>query len=206
MKRICLSLIIGVILFSCNSFKKVTDIEACVIAQTFVKEKLPYPDTAEFDSIDCAWEPIVGSENRGMLTQKFTTDDASGIKIEYIYTIEMSYTGGKIIDKNNWIYTSLRIKDINGGEQFTYNGESVIDLMTVGVKSIKILDYDCDILKQSPYYIRICTPIRLTEAEIREWLGTFENDRFIYLHTSKTDPDYAWVADDNSHTFVIFDD
>lgn len=93
--------------------------EASVMSEDFVKAKLNYPATADFER-DNVWEPKNEEGTEGVIMKKFTASNAFGVPIQYIYKIYMIYLGDEWTDINNWTYKYMIIEEIPSGKQMRF--------------------------------------------------------------------------------------
>lgn len=119
MKKFLL-VIIGLVfgLISCDSSVNIKS-GASIISEDFVKERLNYPTTTDFDR-DVVWTPDYLDENRGTLLKKFTAKNAFGVSMDYVYKIDIRFLGGEWTDANNWTYDYLIIEEVPSGKQYYY--------------------------------------------------------------------------------------
>lgn len=108
--------LISLILVSCED-NKPTFTRAAIMSEDFVAARMRFPAEVEYDG------DRRGSEtgtNEYIVYQKFTSKNAYGVKVSYIYKIHMIYKFGDWTDINSWTYDSLIIEDIATGQQYKY--------------------------------------------------------------------------------------
>ncbi len=118
-KNIIIAFITGIIMFSCTDSKPDL-IKATIMAHDFVKEKLFFPEEAEFKRDRIGSET---SDNEYDIIQSFTAKNAFGVKISYKYKIHTIFHGGEWTDINNWSYTTLSIENTSTGEKEIFYGK-----------------------------------------------------------------------------------
>ncbi len=121
MKKILLFLLfaIAIITSSCDDVVNMGR-RASIISEDFVKDKVKYPATIDFDRLDYRWEPINYDETSGIVYKKFTTKNVFGVPVQFVYKIEMSFLGGEWEDTNNWTYKYIVVEEIPSGKKYYY--------------------------------------------------------------------------------------
>jgi lipoprotein len=99
---------------SLNAFS-ISDSKVFVMSQDFVKAKIRYPKEAKFQSNFICEQKSDGSYN---LLAKFTAKNAYGVTSEYVYKINLVYSGGDWSNRANWRCLSLILEDTSTGEQY----------------------------------------------------------------------------------------
>lgn len=105
MKR---SLLIGFLVLGALSLNSCGDSSpnACAMSEDFIKRDLNYPNSADFNFLDC------NSTNDGngeyTVLRKITAKNAFGVSKDYIYKVVLKYKGGVAVDNNNWEVVSMR--------------------------------------------------------------------------------------------------
>lgn len=118
MKKIILFIGLVALLVGCGQSGDMGT-KASVMSEDFVKEKLNYPATADFERNN-VWEPENEEGTEGVIMKKFTASNTFGVPIQYIYKIYMIYLGGEWTDINNWTYKYMIIEDTASGKQMRF--------------------------------------------------------------------------------------
>ena len=84
------------------------------------------------------------------------------------------YKGGDWDELKNWGYSKLIIEDVVTTEQQVYTGNVPPKQTKTVQKETNFLGLICPIIEDTGVAIRIQTPRKLSEAEIKKGLATFE--------------------------------
>lgn len=137
---------------------------ASIMAQSYVKSN--FAADANFRDLDYRGEESPVVANRYKVLQKFTAT-VDGREQDFIYRIWIQYYGGEWEDKNNWDYGELTIENVGTGRQWRYDGGmKAKEKVTSGKSNVGGTEYSI-VEAVAPNYIRICTPKRLKDSEIR---------------------------------------
>jgi hypothetical protein len=149
--------------------------ESYIMAQDFVKEKFKYPREVKFNR-DVVHER--DGYGKCIILGKLTAKNAFGVTSEYAYKIWLEYNGGSWDELKNWSYSKLIIEDAVTKEQQVYTGNTPSKPQprqnTTTRKETTFLGLKCQIIEDTGVAIRIQTPRKLSEAEIKKGLTTFE--------------------------------
>lgn len=91
--------------------------KCAIISEDFVKSKMNFPKETKIKTSGHVHEVENG---KAVILNKFTTKNAFGVEIEYVYKIWMSFTGGEWEDIENWSYSRLIIENTATGEQYEF--------------------------------------------------------------------------------------
>jgi hypothetical protein len=81
---------------------------AYVISQNYVKQKLTYPEEADFPTLPVSSE--LNKDNVYNVIADVTTKNGFGVKIDVHYQCLLKFKGGDDADNNNWQLVDLRMK------------------------------------------------------------------------------------------------
>lgn len=189
--------------------------QASIASEDFVKQKLSYPEEAEFQE-DRRGEET--AKNEFMVYQQFTAKNAFGVKTLYTYKVKMKFKGGEWTDNNNWEYADLVIENTTTHEQQSYegnmtystNGKSVEELCKELEQNDPMCDtiagIRCKIIELTSVAIRYGTPKKLSIKQMKAiWLqkrGEYSTIQYCDLKHPKRGQEYASFIGD---TFFNFD-
>ena len=91
--------------------------KCAIISEHFVKSKMNYPRETKFRTSKHVHEVENG---QAVILNKFTTKNAFGVEIEYVYKIWLTFNGGEWEDIENWKYTNLIIENTATREQYKF--------------------------------------------------------------------------------------
>ena len=140
------------------------------MSEDFVKQHLQYPLTVKFQH-DVVWKPDHNDRQRATLLKKFTAKNGFGVPSEYVYKIDISYSGGDWMDLKNWRCNHLIIENVATGEQSVYSSQKNMTTQNKFAPQQNTFDFggtQCKVVEQnSGIFIRIVTPRRFTASELK---------------------------------------
>ena len=165
--------------------QRIEKTEASVMSEDFVKQHLQYPSTVKFQH-DVVWKPDLYDRQRATLLKKFTAKNGFGVPSEYVYKIDISYSGGDWMDLKNWRCNHLIIENVATGEQSVYSSQKSTTKQNKYEPQQKTFEFSgmqCKVVEQNPgIFIRIVTPRRLTATELKSAATECtKNKQIIYI-------------------------
>lgn len=88
--------------------KKDLNTEAYIVSQHFVKNKLKYPNTADFPFLDYNFN--TQDSITYVISTHFTSENKLGMKVNSKYYIRLKYNGGDCVNPDNWEVLGLNIE------------------------------------------------------------------------------------------------
>ena len=159
--------------------------KASVMSEDFVKQRLKYPATAKFGH-DVVWEPDKYDRRRATILRKFSAKNGFGVPSEYVYKMDISYSGGEWTNLKNWICNRLVIEDVASGKQSVYSSQKVSSQNKYAPQqdTFEFGGVQCKVVEQNPgAFIRIVTPRRFTATELKTAAMKYvDGDMIIYMH------------------------
>lgn len=169
-----------------------------VMSEDFVKQKLQYPQEAEFSTSEAIHE--IGEYGECIILGKVTSKNAYGVRTSYIYKIWLFHNGREWNDINNWSYSKLILEDEN--KKQTVFDNRVKPQNNTTAKILGTVDgIECVFVEGNDSHERITTSTKMTEAQIEKAITELKLDEkkvlfFTLAGKTKRGEEYAQKAGD----------
>lgn len=153
----------------------------CIVtAKEFVKSKLKYPKSADFE-----WGGVHETNGFGkaIVMGKFTAKNAFAMETEYVFKTWMTHNGKAWTDIKNWTLDKLVLEDVNTGKQEVFDYREKPKNNTSIRKAGSVDGIACKKIESNENFTRLVTAKKLSKSQVTkaaELLGI--KTSIIYFH------------------------